>query len=42
MDNDPWQMRNIYDQMNATHPGVVAELHAEVQARLRCKGASCP
>ena len=42
MDNDPWQMRNIYDQMNATNPDVIAELHAEVQARLRCKGASCP
>ena len=41
MDKDPWQLNNIYAEVKAATPAKVASLHAEVQAWLKCKGASC-
>ena len=41
MDLDPWQMHNIYADTKASDPSKVKALHDDVQAWLRCKGASC-
>jgi N-acetylglucosamine-6-sulfatase len=42
MDSDPWQMNNIFNEVNGSKPEMIAALHAEAQVWLRCKGASCP
>jgi len=41
LDNDPWQMENIYGKVKSSDPQLIARLHEEVQAWLACSGISC-
>ena len=42
MDADPFQMHNIYADVRASEPMLVAAMHEHVQRLHRCKGSTCP